>query len=210
MTERTADARIHTTDWEDVQYRFGNKVGQYVNREEEILKQKAKETESFPVYESTTENIGGSPKDADSSSDELELIRERMRKSRKVSRWSHNHIEETNFANYTRAVTDKSKLRNVLLVIYDNQESGGMKFLDILESLASEELYMMSIVSITAQEARMSLLPVHLPCVVFYSKGKVVHTTYGTTQWGGECMDESTVLEYVTREGFRRLCQEKD
>lgn len=40
MVERTADQRIRTTEWEDIQYKHGNKVGRYREQELEILAQK--------------------------------------------------------------------------------------------------------------------------------------------------------------------------
>src|SRR3989338_7865747 len=40
MAERTADNRIRTTEWEEIQYKHGNKVGQYERREMEIVAQK--------------------------------------------------------------------------------------------------------------------------------------------------------------------------
>ncbi len=40
MCERTADHRIRTTEWEEIQYKHGNKIGQYEHRELEIVAQK--------------------------------------------------------------------------------------------------------------------------------------------------------------------------
>jgi hypothetical protein len=40
MVERTADQRIRTTEWEDIQYKHGNCVGQYRTREMEIVAQR--------------------------------------------------------------------------------------------------------------------------------------------------------------------------
>lgn len=40
MVERTADGRLRTTEWEDIQYKHGNRVGQYRDREIDIVAQK--------------------------------------------------------------------------------------------------------------------------------------------------------------------------
>ena len=43
MVERTADQRIRTTEWEDIQYKHGNCVGKYRDQELEIMLQKLKD-----------------------------------------------------------------------------------------------------------------------------------------------------------------------
>ncbi|MDP2060264.1 MAG: hypothetical protein Q8J97_11025, partial [Flavobacteriaceae bacterium] len=40
MVERSADERIRTTEWEDIQYKHGNKVGKYIDGEFQIIAQR--------------------------------------------------------------------------------------------------------------------------------------------------------------------------
>ncbi|KNH09433.1 hypothetical protein XU18_0118 [Perkinsela sp. CCAP 1560/4] len=195
MIERTAEGRINTTDWEDVQYRFGNKVGAYVHRESEILDQQEREKapDTFPVYDPMMEKRA----DSEGSDTELENIRAQIRRDLIASRKPHAHIEKTDYAHYWKAVTEQSMQRNVLLVIYEEHIGECTKLLNILNELAKNELKTISIVCIRADEARVCMEPSHLPCVVIYSMGAVVHTWYGSAIWGGKSMDENRVLELI-------------
>lgn len=57
--QRTAENphHLHTTEWEDIQYQFGNRVGKYETHEEEILQRKAANDPSAQNRHLKTYNI---------------------------------------------------------------------------------------------------------------------------------------------------------
>ena len=60
MVERTAEGRIRTTEWEDIQYKHGNCVGQYRDKELEIMLQKLKDQNPdlhLEAYDPTAEKV---------------------------------------------------------------------------------------------------------------------------------------------------------
>jgi hypothetical protein len=59
MAESTADGRIRTTEWEDVQYKHGNKVGNYRDKEIDIVAQKIADQlpDGFDAYDPAMEKI---------------------------------------------------------------------------------------------------------------------------------------------------------
>lgn len=86
--QRTADnpRHLHTTEWEDIQYQFGNRVGKYETHEEEILWRKASKdpavsNRNLAIYDPKKEKSeyfrycmdeGSSSADEETSSDEEE------------------------------------------------------------------------------------------------------------------------------------------
>lgn len=80
MVERTADGRIRTTEWEDIQYKHGNRVGQYRDREIDIVAQKLADGQidsQLRTYDPLTEKVAekvrrggyGNPDDDDEDQD---------------------------------------------------------------------------------------------------------------------------------------------
>ena len=207
MTERAANGRIHTTEWEDVQYQFGNKVGQYICKEADILQQRKNDEkpDDYATFQPFLEKIQDTFSVASGSDDdELAMLRKERLQTLRSSQKPRKNIIETSYEKYIENVTERSLKQGVLLVIYDPSISHCQKLLYILDRVDNKELNSVAVVAISTAEARLQIEEHELPCVVLYWQGTVVRTLHGSSVWGGDDMDEHKVLLQLKQMPFVR------
>ena len=197
MSERFADGRIITTDWEDVQYRFGNKVGQYVDHTGAILKQKeSNDAENFAVFhrKSSLYDL--------SSDEELTEIRNKRKATLASRAPKFLHISETTYDDYIQNVTERSAQQQVLLIVYKFENTDCMHLMQILDAIAEDYMENTNLVRILLDNSGLQLSDTQLPCVVHYVNRAVVDTYFGNQTWGGSAISRKSVLCQCERIGI--------
>lgn len=222
MVERTADDRIRTTEWEDIQYKHGNCVGQYRDREVEILAQKVADNHQdalHRVYDSTLEKVqdkearngydgnveeefdeAGERNDeqedaADSDDDEyLAEIRRRrvLEMQKKAASDNFGALVPISGCDYVAEITEGSAKNWVVGLLTELGHEGCEALATLLAAIAPKYRDV-KFVSVPVSEALPKFPVKQLPCVVFYHKGVMVHQLTTTEPWGGKRMNTGSV-----------------
>ena len=126
MVERSADGRIRTTEWEDIQYKHGNKVGKYQTLEAEIIAQKLMDSHPnvlLKAYDPIAEKVedkaarggfdvdhGGNIDDVSSDDDDaLAVLRKRRLQEMKTqAAKSHGALRHIAGSEYVAEITEGS------------------------------------------------------------------------------------------------------
>jgi hypothetical protein len=206
MVERTADGRIRTTEWEDVQYKHGNKVGQYTTNEMEILAQRlvaANPNLQLQAYDPVAEKVcdkqdrGGydatDPTDPESGSpdggaddDDDVLAAFRRRRLAEMQREQQTHVfglvKRIDGADYVREITEASASCWVVGVMMADGHGDCDLLLKVLASVAQRNREV-KFVSLVARQAIPNFPEKHLPCVLLYHKGDMKAQLTGAEHW---------------------------
>ncbi|KPI84340.1 hypothetical protein ABL78_6595 [Leptomonas seymouri] len=203
--ERTADGRIRTTEWEDVQYKYGNRVGKYETHELEILAQKIADKEQntcLVAYDPHAEKVaaklerGGydckkeDEKDtsaiADSDDDDDALAAIRKRRLLELQRLKATecfgalrHIAGTD---YVAEVTEASSTCWVVAVLIKPGHSDCEALLTVLRTVAQRHRAV-KYVSMISTDAIANFPDRHLPCVLLYHNKELKKQVTNLDEW---------------------------
>ncbi|KPA79010.1 hypothetical protein ABB37_05552 [Leptomonas pyrrhocoris] len=203
--ERTADNRIHTTEWEDVQYKYGNRVGKYETHELEILAQKIADKNQntcLVAYDPHAEKVAdklerggydceeGSGKDvaavedSDDEDDALAAIRRRrileLQRQKAADRFGVlRHIPG---ADYVTEVTEASATCWVVAVLIRPGNSDCEALLAVLRTVAQRHKAL-KFVSMISTDAIPNFPDRHLPCVLLYNSKELKKQITNLDEW---------------------------
>ncbi|AIN98651.1 hypothetical protein LPMP_240160 [Leishmania panamensis] len=223
--ERTANQRIRTTEWEDVQYRYGNRVGKYETHELQILAQKIADTNQnacLTVYDPHAEKVeaklerGGYERDegrkedgtdlivdSDNEDEALAVIRRRrvmeLQQQRATERFGVlRHIPG---ADYVAEVTEASSTCWVVAVLIKPGHSDCEALLAVLRTVAQRRRSV-KLVSIISTEAIPNFPDRHLPCVLLYKDKELKKQVTGLADWQAQrALNVATVEQALSRNG---------
>lgn len=209
MAERTADNRIRTTEWEEIQYKHGNKVGQYERREMEIVAQKLADRHIDAPLESH-DNIREAMRDrqlrghedaedlydedkqmaeeilgGEDDEDEIIMRHRRARMKALEEAQSQNRfgrIRAIKGHNYISEITEASANAFVVAALVEDNNEGCLDLLQVLESVAAKYPHI-KFVCCKSTEAIPNFPQKHLPCVVVYSGGALQHQVTSMDPW---------------------------
>lgn len=231
MALRHADGKVYTTEWEEIQYKHGNKVGQYMDKELQIVAQKLAERHidaplethdkvrervrdmqmrghGDVVDESLVDEDHDMAREIVEGEDDEEFIMQRYRAARlkQMQELQQTHrfgrLKPINGASYVQEITDASKDATVVGVLAEQKHEGCNDLASHLEQIAASHPDI-KFVTCKSTEAIPNFPQKHLPCVVIYSKGQLTAQVTGMEPW---CRTGTTkpTLETVT-DGLRRL-----
>lgn len=209
MAERTADNRIRTTEWEEIQYKHGNKVGQYERREMEIVAQKLADRHIDAPLE-THDRVREAMRDReqrghdgaedlydedkhmaaeilDGEEDEDEIImrhrRARMKALEEAQAQNRfGRIRAIKGHSYISEITEASANAFVVAALVEDNHEGCLDLLHVLEHLAAKYAHI-KFVCCKSTEAIPNFPQKHLPCVVVYSGGALQHQVTSMDPW---------------------------
>ncbi|KAL7701558.1 phosducin [Lotmaria passim] len=203
--ERTADNRIHTTEWEDVQYKYGNRVGKYQTHELEILAQKIADKNQntcLTAYDPQAERVadklerGGydcereaetdvaAVGEEDDDDDALIAIRKRriLELQRKTAMERFGVLRHVPGADYVAEVTEASATCWVVAALIKPGHSDCEALLTVLRTVAQRHKAV-KFVSLISTEAIPSFPDRHLPCVLLYHKKELKKQVTNLDEW---------------------------
>lgn len=212
MAERAADGKIQTTQWEDIQYKHGNKVGRYATHELEICAQKLAErhidaplethnrlrerlrdaAERGQRGEEVNEDlVDEDPEMAqavlDGEDDEDEIL-ERFRAARRremLEQQATNcfgRVKPISGASYVQEITEASAQHIVVGVLAEHNNEGCLDLLPLMDQVAQRHMDV-KFVTCKSTEAIPNFPAKHLPCVVVYRAGQLVAQLTGMEPW---------------------------
>ncbi|EAN85493.1 hypothetical protein C3747_11g345 [Trypanosoma cruzi] len=225
MVERTADQRIRTTEWEDIQYRHGNRVGNYATNELEIIAQKIADENvnaCLKVYDPNEErvrdkmerggyekelqlgesNTGGDTADNvmdDDDEDEVLLAfrRKRMAELRQQQESQRfGVLRHISGSDYMSEVTESSAANWVIALLVKPGNSDSEKLLSVMRVVAQRNREV-KFLSMISTEAIKNFPDRHLPCVLFYKEKKLQQQLTELTPWKSK--DKQISLNSVER-----------
>lgn len=208
--ERSADNRVRTTEWEDVQYRYGNRVGKYETHELEILAQKIADKNQntcLTVYDPQAEKVAaklerggyeceeaegqedagedtGAIADSDDDDDALAAIRRRrlMELQRQQAMERFGVLRHIPGADYVAEVTETSASCWVVGVLVKPGNSDCEALLSVLRTVAQRRRTV-KFVSMISTEAIPNFPDRHLPCVLLYKDKELKKQLTGLADW---------------------------
>ena len=202
MVERTADGKIRTTEWEDIQYKHGNKVGQFETKEMEILAQRivsAHPNLQLQAYDPVAEKVaakgerggydGSDPTNPDGQEDDDDddaLAEFRRRRLAELQRAQQTHVfgvvKRIDGADYVKEITESSANCWVIGVMMREGHADCDLLLKVLSSVAQRNRDV-KFVSLVAKEAVANFPDKHLPCVLLYYKSDMKAQLTGAEHW---------------------------
>ena len=237
MVERTADARIRTTEWEDIQYKHGNRVGQYRDREHEILAQKLVDRTKdalWATYDPTAERVTdklerggyehpehvaseaaarGSDSDGDDDDDEDDFLAQyraqrRAKLEEQVARNAFGRLRRIAGATYVAEITEASRGGAwVVAVLVEDGDAVCDQLLASLDSVAAEHASV-KFVHMVAIEAIPNFPKKQVPLTLLYRDGKVQDQVI-REDWG-KTLSKETVQRVLCRYGVLPRDEEPD
>ncbi|CUG69172.1 phosducin-like protein, putative [Bodo saltans] len=231
--ERNADGRIRTTEWEDIQYKHGNKVGKYTTHEGELLAQRVKDANPnilLKVYDANEEKVrdklarGGydvdpavtvDPDDIDDSDDDDALAAFRNKRMAELQRVAQTNVfgvvRNISGAEYVQEITDSSQQCWVVGIMIAQGHEGCDALLKVLQLVAMKHRDV-KFVSLLAKEAVAKMPDRLLPCVVFYHKGSLVNQLTEITVWedSKRCVSVEAAERVLSRVGVIKSEEDDD
>ena len=224
MVERTADQRIRTTEWEDIQYKHGNKVGQYRDHEVEILAQKVADEHADalhrpydPVEEKVRDKMarGGYDGDVnlDGSDDDLgagiddeddalaEFRKKRLAEIQKAKESSLGYLKVISGSEYVAEISEASNKHWVVGLLTEQGHEQCEALAKVLSALAAKHRDV-KFVAVPAAEALPKFPKKQFPLVVVYKDGKMMHQITTLEPWGGKRMDNNSAEQCLAEFGI--------
>jgi hypothetical protein len=196
------DRPIETTDWADVQYKFGNKVGKYADpaMEQQILEQRLKKivedavTNYDPNDHKTLEQIEEELEDSYDDDGELERLRQKRIAELKHSAAvpTYGRLRRIERADYVADVTNAGPGVPVVLLLLNSGHAGCQRLRAALEACAAR-FPRTKFLEITSTECIPDFPDKQLPCVILYRDGSLLKQLTGLNPWGGERFTEEDV-----------------
>jgi hypothetical protein len=216
MVERTADNRIRTCEWDDIQYKHGNRVGAYATNELNILAQRVKDAHpnaGLEHYDDVQEKVydkalrGGydnsdailegnvDPDEEDDDEDDyLTKFRAQRKQQMEVEKSKNcfGRIRRIPGEDYVTEITDGSDGHWVVAVLVENGDEGSDALLRVMETTCVRHADV-KFVSMIATEAITKFPRKQLPCVLIYHNKLMVKQLTGTDHWGGKRLSPESV-----------------
>jgi hypothetical protein len=203
--ERTADNRIRTTEWEDVQYKYGNRVGKYETHELEILAQKIADKNQntcLVAYDPHAEKVsdklerGGydceeedakdveAVVDSDDEDDALAAIRRRrmLELQRQSASERFGVLRHVAGADYVAEVTEASVTCWVVAVLVKPGNGDCEALLTVLRTVAQRHKAV-KFVCLISTDAIPNFPDRHLPCVLLYKDKTLKKQVTNLDEW---------------------------
>jgi hypothetical protein len=225
MVERRADAHIRTTEWEDVQYKHGNRVGNYANNEMKLLAQRVMDSNpnvSLQAYdgasEALEEKLGRKVDKHATEEEETEALQEMLessgdedaleafRRQRKaevqasLGKPSFGAVIKVPGSEYITQVTEASKRSWVVAILTEEGVATVDSLLVVMEQVAAVHRDV-KFVAMPAKQAIKGFPTKQLPCVLLYNKGEMQSQVAGFEAWGGARMNRETVTRELAAHG---------
>jgi len=218
MSTRTAEGRIRTTEWEDVQYKFGNAVGQYFDeaQERKILEQKAREANPAnpcPVFNPLAEKAEARD-EAQNSDDEDDDALAAFRKQRRAEIESTSKtpqfgvVKHISAESYVAEVTEASLRSWVILLMMELKHTKCEQLLAVFHTL-SAKYRDVKFVTIKSTDAVKNFPISELPCVLLYHKQSLHKQLIGLEPWGGRNVTSETAIMALQLEGVLPVGEEE-
>ncbi|AYU79098.1 Phosducin [Leishmania donovani] len=222
--ERTADQRIRTTEWEDVQYRYGNRVGKYKTHELEILAQQIADRNQntcLTAYDPQAEKVaaklerggyeykGGEEEgtnfivDSDDEDEAVAAIRRRrlMELQRQKAMERFGVLRHIPGADYVAEVTEASSSCWVVAALIKPGHSDCEALLTVLRTVAQRRRSV-KFVSMIYTEAIPKFPDGLLPCVLLYKDKELKKQITGLADWQAQKrLSVATVEQVLSRNG---------
>ncbi|KEG14354.1 hypothetical protein DQ04_00511170 [Trypanosoma grayi] len=221
MVERTADQRIRTTEWEDIQYKYGNRVGKYANNELGILAQKIADENvntCLKTYDPNEErvqdkierggyntevqpgesNLDGVVVDEDDEDEALAAFRKKrlaeLQQQQEAQRFGV--LRHVPGSQYMAEVTEGSLNNWVVAVLIRPGHNDCEGLLSVMRVVAQRQRNV-KIVSMISTEAIKNFPDRYLPCVLFYNKKNLQQQLTELAPWLSR--DKQLSIESVER-----------
>lgn len=227
MVERRADERIRTSEWEDIQYKHGNKVGKYATNEMQLLAQRLADANpniQLRAYDPSEEKVrdkverGGYDMDDERAQAMLEGVEDsdedmmdeddalavfRQRRKDELLKQQETHpfgtIKHIPGAEYVSEITKASTNCWVVAIMMKLGHRDCDVLLDIMRHAASRNRDV-KFVSLVASEASANFPDKHLPCVLLYKDETMMAQFTGLQPWSVNPAAEKSVLELASVE----------
>ncbi|EAN79456.1 Phosducin, putative [Trypanosoma equiperdum] len=210
MVERTADQRIRTTEWEEVQYKFGNRVGKYATNEVELLAQKIADNNlnaPLKAYDPHEEKVmdkverggydtgraeeEGGPAFDDALPDDDDEALAAFRRKRLAELQRQKEVERfgvlrhVSGADYMTEVTEASSTNWVVAVLIKPGHDNCEALLSVMR-VAAQRHRDVKFLSMVSTEAIKNFPDRHLPCVLLYRDKKLENQLTEVASWKGK------------------------
>ncbi|RNF19698.1 uncharacterized protein Tco025E_04000 [Trypanosoma conorhini] len=212
MAERTADQRIRTTEWEDIQYRHGNRVGKYATNELEILAQKIADKNvdtCLKAYDPNEERVrdkmerggydaelqldvpnteGNEAVDTiiDDDDDDEALLAFRRKRLAELQKEQEAQrfgvLRHVSGSDYMAEVTEASAAHWVVALLIKPGHSDCETLLSVMRVVAQRRRSV-KFLSMISTEAIKNFPERHLPCVLLYNKKRLQQQLTELTPW---------------------------
>ncbi|KAJ9442958.1 Viral IAP-associated factor-like protein [Diplonema papillatum] len=204
---RTANNDITTTEWEDIQYKFGNKVGKYATQEEEIQQQKMKDiieeaiVSYDPLESRTVEQLDEMLEEdgrADNDEDVLVAYR-RQRKAEMLARQQGSvfgSIRHITKPEYVDVITKAGEGIWVLVLLVEEGDDHSSMLLRIMGEVAERHPHL-KFVSIKSTDAIATFPKANLPTVLLYNTGDMKKQITGLQAWAEDGTKKNPTVESV-------------
>lgn len=204
---------IQTTEWEDAQYKIGNKVGAYATKEDEIIQQRIDRVIQDTITEyatkdeegihanKTLEEIQDAIEDEEDDDGFLEQIRQRrlaQLKGEAEKKAFGGTIAHITKSDYVREVTDGSKKNPVVLLLEKNGDTACEK-LAVAMTACAQRHRQVKFLRGQSGECMPGFPDKQLPCVVIYMDGTMKFQVTGLKPWGGDKLTPEDVEFELTR-----------
>ncbi|ORC84611.1 uncharacterized protein TM35_000431790 [Trypanosoma theileri] len=224
MVERTADQRIRTTEWEDIQYKHGNRVGKYATNELGILAQKIADENvntCLKAYDPHEERVrdkmerGGydtEQKEGESGVDHLltgegsdddddeALAAFRRKRLAELQRQQEAQrfgvLRHISSGDYTTEVTEASANNWVVALLIKPGNNDCEKLLSVMK-VAAQRHRDVKFLSMISTETIKNFPDRHLPCVLLYKNKQLQQQLTELRSWTSKRNELS--LESVER-----------
>ena len=194
MFNPSQEAPIQTTEWSDIQYKFGNKVGKYADpeMEQKILEQRLKKIVEDTVdnYNAndykTLEQIDEELEDAYDDDRELERLRQQRiaEMNATATKSTFGRVRKIEKVDYVAEVTNAGEGIPVVLLLMQPGHSDCARLKRSFDECAckySDTKFL----EIMSTECIPGFPEKQLPCVIIYKNGNLVKQLTGLNPWGG-------------------------
>eukprot|EP00670_Eutreptiella_braarudii_P007333 CAMPEP_0174287258 /NCGR_PEP_ID=MMETSP0809-20121228/15087_1 /TAXON_ID=73025 ORGANISM="Eutreptiella gymnastica-like, Strain CCMP1594" /NCGR_SAMPLE_ID=MMETSP0809 /ASSEMBLY_ACC=CAM_ASM_000658 /LENGTH=232 /DNA_ID=CAMNT_0015383723 /DNA_START=18 /DNA_END=713 /DNA_ORIENTATION=+ len=201
---------IQTTEWSDIQYKFGNKVGKYADPEleQKILEQRLKQTvddfvENFnPNDYKTLEEVEAELEESYDDDRELERLRaQRIAEMQQQAQApSFGVVRRIEKSDYVAQVNNAGDGIPVVLLLMLPQHHDCLRLKRSFEEIAAKHMGT-KFLEIISTECIPNFPERQLPCVIIYKDGSLVKQLTGLNSWGGEKFTTDDVLYELHKMG---------
>lgn len=203
--QREADNPIRTTEWEDIQYEFGNRVGKYETHEAEILQQKAAKSQlnkNLVAYDpekekqkdreertvDKSESVGGSHEEApDSDDDDFFLAKMRQQRLDELKKRMQDErfgvLRSIPGSEYVKEITEDSARCWVVAILVQPGHSDCEALLTVMRTVAQRQKSIKFVSMLYTEAIDKSFPQTLLPCVLLYHEKKLQQQLTGAEHW---------------------------
>lgn len=227
MVERRADERIRTSEWEDIQYKHGNKVGKYQTNEMQLLAQRLADANpniQLRAYDPTEERVRDkverngfdmedekaqamlegvvdSDEDMMDEDDALAVFRQRRKDELLARKETHpfGTVKHIPGAEYVGEITRASSNCWVVAIMMKLGHVDCDVLLNMMRQAASRNRDV-KFVSLIAAEASPNFPDKHLPCVLLYKDETMMCQFTGLQPWSVNPASEKSPVELASVE----------